>query len=261
MDVLKQEPAAPAGASRRRSRPTVSVGLARTDPERRAAQRLRWRVFADEMGARLSSREPGLDCDDFDPLCEHLVARDDETGEIVGTYRILSPKAADRIGCYYSEGEFDLSSLHGIRDGMVEVGRSCVHPGFRTGAVIALLWSALARYILDRGYRYLAGCASASLADGGHSAAALYEHVRQRHLAPPQYRVTPRCPLPLERLDASVPASAPPLIKGYLRAGAYICGKPAWDPDFNTADFFVLLPLARVEERYARHFIDHARCN
>lgn len=249
-DARLQNPAAA-----RRKRRSVSVGLATTERERRAAQRLRWRVFADEMGARLTSNEPGLDVDAFDPFCDHLVARDDEITGVVGTYRLLPPRHAERLGCLYSDGEFDLGRIDSLRDSLVEVGRSCVHADYRTGAVIALLWGGLARYMLLGGYRYLAGCASVSMADGGHAAAAIFKALWPAHAAPEDYRVTPRLPLPMEKLDASVSAVPPPLLKGYLRCGAWLGGPPAWDPDFNTADFFILLPLARVEARYARHFL------
>jgi putative hemolysin len=233
----------------------LSVSLARNDAERREAQRLRWRVFADEMGARLTSREAGIDHDIFDPFCEHLIVRDERSGEVIGTYRLLSPESACRIGCYYSDQEFDLTRLRLQRDRMVEAGRSCIHPAHRNGAVIALLWSGLARYMLRGGYGYLAGCASMSMADGGHGAAAAYERLRAAHLAPVEYRVFPRSLLPLDKLDSSGPAEPPPLLKGYLRAGAWICGEPAWDREFNTADFFVLLPFAQLAPRYARHFL------
>jgi putative hemolysin len=232
-----------------------SLGFARDEAERREAQRLRWKVFAEEMGARLTSREPGIDHDIFDPFCEHLIVRDERSREVIGTYRLLSPESACRIGCYYSDQEFDLTRLRLQRDRMVEAGRSCIHPAHRNGAVIALLWSGLARYMLRGGYGYLAGCASMSMADGGHGAAAAYERLRAAHLAPVEYRVFPRSLLPLDKLDSSGPAEPPPLLKGYLRAGAWICGEPAWDPEFNTADFFVLLPFAQLAPRYARHFL------
>jgi putative hemolysin len=224
----------------------LSVGLAGEGNERRAAQRLRWKVFAEELGAKLQSAEPGIDQDIFDPYCEHLVVRDD--AEVVGTYRLLPPEGARRIGLYYSETEFDLIRLRGIRHRIVEVGRSCIAPGYRSGAVIALLWSGLARYMLASGHGYLAGCASLSLG----AAPALQQ--RAEHLAPVEYRVTPRKRLP-PRTNAATEKSLPPLVKGYLRAGAWICGEPAWDPDFNCADFFMLLPLERIEARYARHFL------
>lgn len=232
----------------------VSVGLARGAEEVRQAQALRWRVFVEEMGAHVPSRTPGLDCDIFDRHCEHLIAREQETGDVVGTYRILPPLAARRLGCYYSEAEFDLTRLQLLRGSIAEVGRSCVHPDYRTGAVIAQLWSGLAREAVARGYCYLAGCASVGMADGGHGAASLYHRLARTHLAPPEYRVFPRCPLPLDALDCGRAAELPPLLKGYLRLGAYLCGEPAWDPDFSTADFFVSLPVARIEARYARHF-------
>jgi putative hemolysin len=231
-----------------------SVGLAREAAEVRSAQQLRWRVFAEELGARLPSRMPGIDQDIFDAYCEHLTVKDDYTGEVVGTYRILAPEAARRIGGYYSENEFDLTRLRLLRERMVEIGRSCIHPDHRNGAVIALLWAGLARYMLSSGHAYLAGCASLSMSDGGHGAASVFERLRSRHLAPVEYRVHPRHCLPLDELDATRPVDAPPLIRGYLRAGAWICGEPAWDPDFNTADFFMFLPLARLNPRHARHF-------
>lgn len=246
MERLDEALLAPARAKRK-----LSVGFARDESERRAAQRLRWRVFAEEMGARLAPGEPGIDRDEFDRWCEHLVVRDAD--EVIGTYRLLSPHNARRAGRYYSEGEFDLGRLERLRGDMVEVGRSCIDARYRSGAVIALLWAGLARYMLAGRHEYLVGCASMSVADGGRAAAAVYEELRESHLAPVEYRVFPRHPLSLEKTDAK--AQMPPLLKGYLRCGAYIAGEPAWDPDFNTADFFVLLPLSRVERRYARHFL------
>jgi putative hemolysin len=243
--------------ARKKTRANLSVGIARNASEILEAQRLRYRVFAEEMGANLPSRTPGVDHDIYDPWCEHLVVRNADTDEVVGTYRILSPANAKRIG-YYAENEFDLTRLQHLRPNMVEIGRSCVHPDFRTGATIALLWSGLARYMQERGHQYLMGCASISMFDGGHMAASLYKQLTEgekSHLVPIEYRVFPRCPLPLATLRDDVKADVPPLIKGYLRAGSWICGEPAWDPDFNTADLPILLNLARVEKRYADHFM------
>lgn len=238
-----------------RSGRNIHVGLATCETEILEAQKLRYRVFAEEMGARLSTRTPGVDRDIYDPWCEHLIVRDEDAGRIVGTYRILSPAAARKVGGYYSENEFDLTRLHHLRSRIVEIGRSCIDAEYRSGAVIALLWGGLARYMQDNGYEYLIGCASVSMADGGHLAASLYNRLRETHLAPLEYHVFPRCPLPLEQLRTDLDADAPPLIKGYLRAGAWICGEPAWDPDFNTADLPILMPMSRVEGRYARHFM------
>ena len=233
----------------------LHVGLATCETEILEAQKLRYRVFAEEMGARLSTRTPGVDRDLYDPFCEHLIVRDEDAGRIVGTYRILSPTAARRVGGYYSENEFDLTRLQHLRSRLVEIGRSCIDPDYRSGAVIALLWSGLARYMQENGHDYLIGCASISMADGGHTAASLYNRLRERHLAPLEYHVFPRYPLPLASLRGDPDAEAPPLIKGYLRAGAWICGAPAWDPDFNTADLPILMPINKVDARYARHFM------
>ena len=232
----------------------MSVGLAQTPREILEAQKLRYSVFAGELGARLRTRIPQVDQDIFDPYCEHLVVRDENTGAVVGTYRILSPAQAVKIGGYYSEGEFDLTRLQHLRPRMVEIGRSCVHADYRSGATITLLWAGLARYMLQHRYDYLIGCASMSMADGGHAAASVYRGLHE-HMSPLEYRVFPRCRLSLEALDQDLPATLPPLIKGYLRAGAWVCGDPAWDPDFNTADLPLLMPIARLDSRYANHFL------
>ena len=234
----------------------LSVGLASSAGQVREAQRLRYRVFVEEMGARLNTPEAGLDVDIFDAWCDHLLVRDDISNEVVGTYRILPPHQAKRIGSLYSESEFDLTRLANLRQRMVEVGRSCVHPDYRNGGTITLLWAGLAEYMLKNGYDYLIGCASISMADGGHAAASIYRQASARHLGPIEWRVFPRCPLPLAALEQQdLEAALPPLIKGYLRVGAYVCGEPAWDPDFNTADLLLLLPLARMNPRYMQHFI------
>lgn len=232
-----------------------TVELARSADDILEAQRLRYRVFAEELGARLNPRIAGVDSDIYDPYCEHLIVRDEAADRIVGTYRILGPDAAARVGSYYSENEFDLIRLHPLRGKIVEVGRSCIHPDYRNGAIISLLWSKLAEYMLNHGHDYLIGCASIGMADGGHNAANLFVQLIDDYIAPPEYRVFPRHPLPFEKLVTGTRAAVPPLVKGYLRAGAYVCGEPAWDPDFNTADLFLLLPMNRISTRYARHFL------
>jgi putative hemolysin len=237
----------------------LAVQIARSTAEVREAQRLRYSVFAEEMGAQLSGPEPGVDEDRFDRYCEHLVVRDLASGEVVGTYRILAPSAAQAAGGYYSEQEFDIGRLAHLRAGLVELGRSCIHADFRTGAVITALWSGLARYMRASGCTHVVGCASMSMSDGGRAAANLYRQIERCHLSPLEYRVFPHVRLPLERLVDGARAVLPPLLKGYLRLGASVCGEPAWDPDFNTADVFVVLPLSRLDARYARRFMGDAR--
>lgn len=234
------------------------VSLARGEEEILEAQRLRYKVFVEELGARVQTRLPNHDIDHYDRYCDHLVVRETETERIVGTYRILSPAAARRVGNYYSENEFHINRLHHLRNRMVEVGRSCIHADHRSGAVITLLWAGLADYMVGNNYDYLIGCASIGMADGGHNAANLFQQIGPQHMAPAEYRVFPQHGLPFERLANGQQALVPPLIKGYLRVGAWICGEPAWDPDFNTADLLLLLPMSRMNQRYMKHFLKNA---
>jgi putative hemolysin len=236
----------------------LTFNMARSVAEIAEAQRIRFKVFGEEMGANLPSAEMGLDIDRFDEYCDHLLVRDHGNDKVVGTYRILPPEQAVNAGGYYSETEFDLSRLENLRDRMVEVGRSCVHPDYRDGATITQLWSGLADYIGKHNHEYLIGCASISMADGGHYAASVYNKVHRLHAAPSEYTVFPHCRLPLESLNRDLEVTIPPLIKGYLRLGAYIAGEPAWDPEFNCADLFILMPVSRMNARYAKHFLRKA---
>lgn len=245
----------PAALDQSVARPRLGVGIARGAAEIEDAQRLRYKVFVEEMGARVAEAGAalGLDIDEFDPYCDHIVVRDEDTLRVVGTYRVLAPHAARRIGRLYSDGEFDLARLLHLRSDMIEVGRSCVHRDYRDGAAILLLWAGLAHYMRSFGYRHMVGCASAPLADGGMQAARLRDEL-QKHLCSTEYRAFPRLPFPHEKLARAAACEMPPLIKGYLRIGAQVCGEPAWDPDFNTADFLIWLSLDNLNPRYARHF-------
>lgn len=236
---------------------SLSISWARNQDEVEEAQRLRYKVFAEEMGATLSKAKDGLDQDLFDPWCDHLIVRDDETLRVVGTYRVLTPHNAKKLGSLYSESEFDLIRLSHLRPKMIELGRSCVHQDYRSGSVIMALWSGLGRYMMQGGYESMLGCASVSMADGGHFAASLHHQFSDKHLSPIEYRVFPRLALPVNQLNKALDVEPPPLVKGYLRLGAKICGAPAWDPDFNTADFLTLLRIADLHPRYARHFLSH----
>ena len=250
LDLIKQQ--------ERESQRRLTHSLARTQADMEAAQRIRFKVFAEEMGANLPSADLGLDIDRFDHYCDHLLVRDHSNEKVVGTYRILPPEQAVKAGGYYSETEFDLSRLMHLRDRMVEVGRSCVHPDYRDGATITQLWSGLADYVTKHNHEYLIGCASISMGDGGHYAASVYNKVNKLHAAPAEYKVFPHCRLPLESLNQNLDVIIPPLIKGYLRLGAYVAGEPAWDPDFNCADLFILMPVSRMNARYAKHFLRQA---
>ncbi|MGY4827438.1 GNAT family N-acetyltransferase [Sphaerotilaceae bacterium SBD11-9] len=238
------------------------VVWARDERDVRQAQQLRHLVFAEEMGARLSvphGAPAGHDIDMFDPFCEHLLVRaagtGDEPGPVIGTYRVLTPDSAKRVGGLYSDTEFDLTRLRPLRSRMVELGRSCVHPAWRSGGVIMALWGALAEFMVRNRLDTMVGCASVSMRDGGHYAASLWEQLRRTHLAPIELQVTPRLPLPVDDLQTHLDVEAPALIKGYLRCGAKVLGAPAWDPDFNTADLPMLMRIADLPARYRKHFL------
>jgi putative hemolysin len=235
------------------------VSWAQHADEVRQAQRLRFRVFAQEMGARLDTAMPGHDVDLFDNYCEHLLVRDESTMEVVGTYRLLTPAQARRVGSTYSDLEFDLTRLRSLRERMVELGRSCVHPDYRHGGVIMALWGALAEFMVGNKLDTMIGCASIPMLHNGivsgDVAASIWHQLKATHLAPIEHQVHPRLPLPVDQLDHSLTVEPPALIKGYLRLGAKILGAPAWDPDFNTADLPMLMRISDLPPRYRRHFL------
>ena len=205
------------------------------------------------MGAHLGDGVDGIDEDRFDAHCDHLIVVDRTVDRVVGTYRILAPEVAARIG-YYADSEFVTTQLASLKPALAEFGRSCIDRDYREGPVIMLLWTGLARYLAARGYEHVIGCASVGMEDGGRRAASLYRSLITRYAADPRHRVQPRRRLHLEALANEAPVEVPALIRGYLRIGACICGEPSWDPDFDTADFFMLLSLSRMDPRSARHF-------
>jgi putative hemolysin len=232
---------------------------AQTTDEIREAQRLRFNVFTGEMGARLSTPLAGHDIDRFDDYCEHLLVRDAATQQVVGTYRVLTPVQARRLGSTYCDSEFDLSPLAALRPRMVELGRSCVHQQHRHGGVILALWSALAEFMLRNQLDTMIGCASIPM-QHGRTASSIWQQLRHSHLADAAWRVQPRLPLPLtlplspplQGYSSVLPVELPVLVKGYLRLGARVLGPPAWDPAFNTADLPMMMRVNDLPARYLR---------
>ncbi len=241
------------------ARSNIEVSWAKHQDEVREAQRLRFDVFATEMGARLKTPLAGHDIDSFDNFCEHLLVRDVDTKRVVGTYRALTPVQAKRIGRTYSDGEFDLVNLRELRPHMVELGRSCVHIDYRQGGVIMALWGALAEFMERNQLHTMIGCASIPMLHNGiisgDAAASVWQQLKQTHLAPVELQVTPRLALPVDKLDGTLSIDPPALIKGYLRLGAKVLGAPAWEPDFNTADLPMLMRISDMPSRYRKHFL------
>ena len=239
----------------------IEVAWAKHQSEVREAQRLRYDIFATEMGARIKPPMglAGHDVDLFDDYCEHLIVRDRVSQKVIGTYRVLTPIQAKRVGSTYSDSEFDLVRLRALRPNMVELGRSCVHADFRQGAVIMALWGALATFMERNQLHTMIGCASIPMMHNGlisgDAAASIWRQVKEKHLAPIEHQVRPRLPLPVEKLDDSLEIEPPALIKGYLRLGAKVLGAPAWDPDFNTADLPMMMRISDLPSRYRKHFL------
>ncbi|HMS25941.1 MAG TPA: GNAT family N-acyltransferase [Burkholderiaceae bacterium] len=239
----------------------IEVAWAKHQSEVREAQRLRYDIFATEMGARIKPPMglAGHDVDLFDDYCEHLIVRDKQSQSVIGTYRVLTPIQAKRVGSTYSDSEFDLVRLRALRPHMVELGRSCVHADFRQGGVIMALWGALAAFMERNQLHTMIGCASIPMMHNGlisgDAAASIWRQVKAKHLAPVEHQVRPRLPLPVEKLNDSLDFEPPALIKGYLRLGAKVLGAPAWDPDFNTADLPMMMRLQDMPARYAKHFL------
>ncbi|WP_111497448.1 MULTISPECIES: GNAT family N-acetyltransferase [Marinobacter] len=223
-----------------------------------AAQRLRYDVFSEEYGSDLGATIPGIDQDAYDAHCDHLIVTDNQTGALVATSRVLHQRDAEAAGGFYSEGEFDLTALREMPGHLAELGRTCVHPDFRTGATISLLWSSLAEYLVAENVDYLIGCASIGMADGGHKAWRITQLLQKRYMTDLDRRVTPHRALPhLTNVAAQTenPSEVPPLIRAYMRLGARVCGEPCWDPEFRCADLLVLLEVGKLASRYSRHFM------
>lgn len=233
------------------------VELASRPDDVEASQALRYRVFVEEMGARLRCDHAGLDTDEFDPYCQHILVRDLATGLVVGSTRLLTDENAARIGRFYSEGEFDIRAVRSLPGRMLEVGRTCIAPGYRHGAAIAVLWSGLADVVRRDGFDYLFGCVSLPLGEDDMQAAALMNRLRQEAMAEEQVRVTPRVPLHTSGVAPDVlVAPLPALVKAYVRLGAKACGEPCRDADFGVADVFMLLAVKGLRPDYSRHFLE-----
>ncbi len=232
------------------------VEIATSESEVREAQALRYQVFGEEMGATLMGGV-GLDRDEFDASCQHLLVREATSGRVVGCTRILTDANAARLGRFYSESEFELDAISRLNGRLLEVGRTCIAPEFRQGSAIAVLWSGLAGFVQLHGFDYLFGCASVPLGEDDIQAAAIMNRLRRQAMAPATLRVRPRVPLlntqvPDDILDAPLPA----LLRAYVRLGARACGEPCRDPAFGVGDVLMLLDIRELNPAYSRHFFD-----
>lgn len=257
------------------------VRLAETAEDREAACRLRFKVFNIELGEGLqSSYQTGLDTDQFDACCEHLLVEDNPAKCIVGTYRMQSGTTAGRNLGYYSEQEFSFAPYEPLRADILELGRASIDREHRTPEVLMLLWRGIAQYATEMGLRYLIGCSSLTSKDPSEG----WQMYRQleRYRVSPEFATEPTaayaCPIEQEGVNAQplpclaesslsepdlatssspvpIQVKVPKLLKTYLAIGAQICAAPAWDREFGTIDFLTLLDLkAMSPSAYNRFF-------
>ena len=248
----------------------LDVRLATSEAEIAAAQALRYQIFYEEMGAAPTTAMVAArrDIDSYDAICDHLLVIDHglagDGPHVVGTYRLLRQVVAQMNHGFYSAGEYDLSPLiaqSATSGQLLELGRSCVAPAYRTNTTITLLWRGIASYLQTHTIGHMFGCASLHGADPRVHAAEL-SYLYHNHLAPPELRARALAEhyVPMDRMpplayDARLTARAlPPLVKGYLRVGAMIGDGAFVDPQFNTVDVFVVMPVERITRRYAGRF-------
>ena len=249
----------------------LQVRLAEGREDIEAAQALRYRVFYETMGALPLSgmAHHRRDFDPFDEICDHLLVIDHESGgaggEVVGTYRLIRRSAAQRCGRFYSSAEYDITTLIAYPGEILELGRSCVDPGYRGGGAMQLLWGGIAAYVFHYDIALMFGCASLPGTDPEALAQPL-SYLHHHHLAPPDLRARalPERYVDMRRRDAvddaiRVKASLPPLIKGYLRLGGFVGDGAVIDEQFNTTDVFIVVKTDLVAEKYSRHYVRIAK--
>ncbi len=245
----------------------LEVKIAEDQLEIEKTLALRYEVFNKELGEGLpQSAETQKDRDEYDLYCDHLIVIDKNFDDkVVGTYRILRSSVAKHYIGFYSENEFKLKKIYDLQDEVAELGRSCVHPDYRDGSVITLLWSGLASYILQYKIRYFIGCGSFHTKDP-QIISESYAYFREKnYLVEEPLRIEP---LPHKRLSGfnndlkienlkEAQKHIPPLIIGYLRAGSKIGGEPAYDEIFGTTDFFIFFDSHKISERYGKRYLQN----
>ena len=245
----------------------ISVRLAQDSSEIESAQRLRYQVFYEEYKAVADERTAAtrMDVDEYDAVTDHLVVLDETLppgpGRIVGTYRLLRREVADKFGKFYTSGEYDIAPLLESGATLLELGRSCVLPPYRTRPVLQKLWQGIAHYVAEHRIGLMFGCASLHGTDVDALAAQL-SYLYHYHLASPDLR--PRALsdryVEMNRMDKnaidvkSVFASLPPLVKGYMRLGASVGDGAVVDWQFNTTDICIVMPTHLVTEKYLRYY-------
>lgn len=238
------------------SRHSLTVSIAATEQDIQQCLRLRYQVFSQEMGAKLDTIQAGLDYDYFDSYVRHLMVKDNGSGKVIATTRLLSSATAKLAGAFYSETEFDMQAINNLNARLLEVGRTCVDESFRNGAALSLLWRGIVRIAVIDDADYLIGCASIPLDDSSSYAYSIMQYLKERYYSSDDLRVYPKKELPLSKMTETTDVILPTLLKGYLRLGAKICGEACYDEDFNVADVFILLDRDHLQKRFHRHIVN-----
>jgi putative hemolysin len=236
------------------------IRVARSLAEREAACRLRFKVFNIELGEGLSSSySTGLDQDEFDLFCDHLIVEDRSRNEIVGTYRMQSGALAKLNIGYYSAQEFDFTPYEPVRHEVLELGRASIDREHRSSEVLNLLWRGIAGYAKHYGLRYLIGCSSLNSQDP-QAGWTVFGHL-SAFLVAEQFRTAPAksYELPPAATVSDAAVKVPKLLKTYIGVGARICGAPAWDREFKTIDFLTLLDLEQLTPAARNRFLAEAQ--
>jgi putative hemolysin len=244
-----------------------SVSIAQSVEEVMEAQRLRFDVFANDMGAKMTGEAAAesRDADDFDAVCDHLLVRFHETQDahprIVGTYRLLRATEMPRIGRFYSASEYDVRCFEAYAGNVLELGRSCTHPEFRHKVAMQLLWRGIGEYVMHYQIDVMFGCASFTGVDPDAHAAAL-SYLHHFHRAPealcprthaPYY--VPMDRMPKDAIDVKRTfAGLPVLVKGYLRLGGLVGDGAFLDHAFNTTDILTIVRTDAIDERYVSKY-------
>ncbi|MEX0921495.1 MAG: GNAT family N-acyltransferase [Rhodovibrionaceae bacterium] len=247
------------------------IRLAESEEEIEASQRLRYRIFVEEMAAKATDarRGSGRESDSYDPFCEHLLVFDldrctgpqGDAAGVVGTYRFMRRAQAQAAGGFYTAGEYEIARLEAVEGEILEVGRSCIDKDYRDGATIQLLWKGISAYVFHYDVTFLFGCASLPSVKPDDLALPL-SYLYHNHLAPEDLRVRARpelyvdmnrlAPEDIERKAAL--KTLPPLLKGYLRLGGFVGDGAVVDEDFGTTDVCLILKTDWASDRYRKHY-------
>jgi putative hemolysin len=224
-----------------------------------SALELRSLVFKDTRPSSLKSATNPSDWDLFDDFCEHLIVQDPLSLEVIGTYRVLTPAQAKRVGSLHLETHFDLTRLRQYKDHMVEIGKGCIHPNHRQGGVLLALWTELIRFMDRNQLSLMVGSTPITHSNdrliNAQFACALWQSLKQDHLAPIEFQTRARHPLHVDLEQTCSHVGTPPLIKFYTRMGAKVLGSPSWCLNSMSVDLPMMLHSADLLARYQKHFL------